>query len=123
MIACRLYAHWLDPDYCGKHVVPSAPIVEQQTRFNALLKMHALAGDCIHVSDVQLIESRVLLLNFHDPGFRRFLKKHPDFLRLIAQPTDDLGAKSERLARICSGLARISRFGDTYIPNTFESAS
>jgi len=119
----RIYAHWLDPDYLGRYVLPEDRISTRTSEFEGFLKLHALAGDCIHISDVQPIESRVLLHCFADPEFRFFINQHPDFLHLIAQPTDRFAAKSDRLARICKGLARIVEFGDSYIPNTFDSAS
>ncbi len=123
MIERHIYAHWLDPDYSGPVAIPSDQLEEHRQQFLTFLKMHALAGDCIHISDIQLIESKILMLAFADLEFRRFMKKHPNFLRLIAQPNDQLGATSERLARVSSGLARISSFGGTYIPNAFNSAA
>jgi hypothetical protein len=83
--------------------------------------MHALIGDCICISDVQLIESSLLLLLFADQGFRTFIAAHRDFLTLHATPTDRFGATWPRLKSVCSGMARILGFGDNYFPNTFES--
>lgn len=85
--------------------------------------MHAILGDSICISDVQLIESSLLLLLFAEDSFRSdFLFKHPDFLRLVARPSDGVHTMSDRLARVYSGLARILASGNAYIPNTFASA-
>jgi len=83
MIERHIYAHWLDPDYLGKHVLPNDQLHERRRQFDAFLKMHAIAGDCMHISDVQLIESRVLLLSFADSGFRLFIDKHRNFRQAL----------------------------------------
>ena len=123
MIGRSIYAHWLDPDYLGWRVLPSDQVLDRTRQFQGFLKMHAIAGDCMHISDVQLIESRALLLSFADSGFRGFLDRHPEFLCLIGQPDFSLGGRSQRLATISSGLARIYRVRESYIPNTFHSKS
>jgi hypothetical protein len=117
------YAHWLDPDYTGRFALPRYQLPERVAEFETLLKMHAILGDSICINDIQLIESTALLLVFANDGFSRgFLPRHPDFLKLVARPSDRFSALSPRRARICSGFGRILSFGDSYIPATFESA-
>ena len=107
----KIYAHWLDPDYLGKLVFSPDLRISQRHQFEGFLKMHALIGDCICISDVQLIESSLLLLLFADQGFRTFIAAHRDFLTLHATPTDRFGATWPRLKSVCSGMARILGFG------------
>jgi len=107
----------------GKYALPRNLFEQRFVEFETILKMHALLGDSICISDVQLIGSSVLLLLFADDSFRSdFLSKHPDFLRLIARRSDSISTASDRLARVYSGLGRILSFGNSYIPNTFSSA-
>jgi hypothetical protein len=119
----QIYAHWLDPDYLGKYVIPKRQIDERTREYAGYLKFHAIAGDCILISDVQLVESRALLMSFADKDFQVFLEQHPDFLRLKGQSTEQFGAMSPKLGTICNGLARIVALGESYIPNTFNSAA
>src|ERR1039457_1418705 len=119
----RIYAHWMDPDYLGKRIFSGDLLKERRDKFEGILKLHALLGDCICISDVQLIETSLLLLMFADAGFRAFITTHPDFIELVARPTDKFGARWDRLKVVGSGMARIIGFGDNYIPNTFESAA
>lgn len=116
----RIYAHWLDPDYLGRRVFSENTLKSRYAVFEGIMKRVALEGDCICISDVQLIESGLLLRLFADKEFRAFVTAHPGFLRLVARPTDQFGATWDRLKVVGSGMARaVDR--DKYIPNTFDS--
>ena len=121
MFQRRIYAHWLDPGYLGKQAVPKERLGARIKEFEGMLKMHALSGDVLCISDVQLIESHLLLYLFQDPEFGQFISQHPDFLVLVARPTDVLQAESERLAQIESGMVRILQMKDLYFSHTFNS--
>jgi hypothetical protein len=120
-VSRHIYAHWLDPDYLGEHAVPPNFRDQRLKQFEGMLKMHALVGDSIDISDVQLIASPLILSLFQDATFVGFIQTHPDFLRLVAAPRNELGAVTDRLGRVESGLVRIWELGESYIPHTFDS--
>jgi hypothetical protein len=81
------------------------------------LKLHALFGTRIVISDVQLTDSETVVKLFSNPDFREFLKVDHSFLTLVAQPRD--GVSNMRLALATRGLDRA--FGSdwmTSLPDT-----
>ncbi|WP_126900578.1 hypothetical protein [Streptomyces sp. WAC 01325] len=109
----RLYAHWLDGEYVRLKTLDSevSPVGEAER----LLKFHALFGNTVTLSDVQLIDSHVVLNLFSEEGFVRYLKDHKDFLEIAARPDGD----ETRFTVATAGLRRFvgspgrtsSRFG------------
>jgi len=83
----RLYAQWLDGAYfnLASH---KAGVGQENLLYStaSVLKLHALLGTRIVLSDIQLIDSPVVLHLFYDESFRDFLKTHPGFFELIAYP-------------------------------------
>lgn len=114
-----VYAHWLDPEYTSFRWPD--PVVKRRLRYIfEVLKLRAIMGDAIYVSDVQITDSRALLELFCDKEFVRCMKARPDFLRLVAIETDDLGASDQRLKIIESSLVRT--LGPTWRSSTFRDA-
>lgn len=119
-----IYAHWLDGEYC--HPRSAAPSVLRKRRRNieGILKLRALFGDRISLSDVQLTDSRIVLELFQDPQFQTFVYREPTFLRLVAAPHEAFGHPSiPTLPCILSGLGRSlnsgwqsSAFSTSWIP-------
>ena len=94
---------------------------QRRLEFEGILKMHAVLGDSMSLSDVQLIESALVLRLFSDPEFRAFTAAHPDFIRLVAKPSPLVETGSERTSSVSSGLARIKDLGEAYFSDTFYS--
>lgn len=84
----QLYAQWLHGAYFQLALSSSRGIREQQLfeQTAAILRLHALLGNRIVLSDVQVIDSPVILRLFADDSFRNFLRKHPHILELVAYP-------------------------------------
>ena len=84
----RLYAQWLHGAYFKLALSEGRGIREPQLfeATIAVLKLHALFGTRIVLSDVQVIDSPIVLRLFADSSFRSFLRKHPYFLELVAYP-------------------------------------
>lgn len=116
-----LYAHWLDPEYLGWRAESVFYLQRRQEKIESLLKMHAVLGNRVLLSDVQLTDSRAILSLFNDISFRRFLEAFPDFLSLRSPPANAFKAvKSANLAAILSGLGKAH--GDHWVSSTFRDA-
>jgi hypothetical protein len=113
----RTYAHWLDPEYFAYRWLNSH-LACRRFELLGLLKMRAILGDTLCISDVQLIDSRLIFELFSDAQFRAFVDRDLDFLRLVSRPTDRFSAHSEKLGVIESGLARVS---EEWNSSTFSS--
>lgn len=78
------YAQWLDGAFLelasGKRFTVSQLWMAQTIGW---LKIKALFGTNIALSDAQLNDSRVIMHLFSQPSFRRFIEKHPDSFQLI----------------------------------------
>lgn len=108
-----LYAHWLDAEWL-KVAAPftvEAPFTSLEDVLESWLKLHALFGTSIRISDIQLIGSKVLLRLFGDVEFRDYLKSDSDFLSLVAQPRQDIS--DTRVGIATRGLARTRQKGWT----------
>src|SRR4051812_22176270 len=111
MVPRTIYAHWLDPDYLGRIIVPEYCHPTRILQFQTMLKMHAMLGDCVLLSDIQLVESRSLLLCFADPHFRNFIadRFNESFLQLRPRPNHLAGRWIN--SPIFGGLAAIAKLG------------
>lgn len=78
--AVRVYAHWLDPEFVDA-LNRKAGMLERS------LKVHALLGDTLVLSDIQLIDSPLIYRLFAKDDFRQFLRDFPAFMQVVAQPT------------------------------------
>jgi hypothetical protein len=115
-----LYAHWLDPEYLTWRARSIFDMRQRQQKIETLLKMHAVIGDCIRLSDVQLTDSLAILTLFNNPDFRQFVDAFPDFFSLRSRPAtefDKIG--SEQLATVLNGLGRA--LGQGWFSSTFEN--
>jgi hypothetical protein len=103
----NLYAHWLD----GEWLKIAYPTVVRgygrtmQTIIEGWLKLNALFGNQIVISDVQLTDSPIVINLFANPEFRKYISEDPQFLRLVAKPRDDIS--DPRLAIATRGLDRV----------------
>ena len=108
----RIYAHWLDPELFSFRFPPITPFETRLDETEDLLKLHALFGYSICLSDVQLIDSLIILRLFSREDFRDFIwsdcfRGDADltFLRLVSRSSDwDLGTQQLRV--LMNGLAR-----------------
>ena len=92
----RIYSHWLDGCYVRALTNGLAPVERS-------LKLHALLGDTLVLSDVQLIDSPIVSRLFADNQFRAFLAGNPNFLELVSD-TDQ--AAVDTFALVTQGLRR-----------------
>lgn len=99
-MAVRVYAHWLDPEF------PEA-LNHEVGMLERSLKVHALLGDTLVLSDVQLIDSPVVFRLFAKEGFRQFLRDFPGFMQVVAQPTHG----NDRYSIVARSLERATREG------------
>ena len=116
----RLYAHWLDGEWqkIAYPVAVAHRYISLQRVAEGWLKLHALFGTRIALSDVQLTDSPFLLKLFADPEFRDYLKHDRSFLTLIAYPRKYFDGTKERLGRATRGLDRAHGSGwKTSLPN------
>jgi hypothetical protein len=77
-------------------------------KVETIIKLHAMFGDTIRVSDVQVIESLPLLSLFLKTDFCDFIKGQggDELLSMWAHPTDKLNLGTPHLAVIAAGLGR-----------------
>lgn len=101
----RLYPHWLDGEFVRISTGATGPR-QDTSAFLKVLKIHALLGTELILSDVQVFDSAAVLALFADEGAVQFLKDNRDFLDLKVDPDQTLGDSSWALA--ARGLARIS---------------
>lgn len=116
-----LYAHWLDGEFLHPRCGTQDQLDKRRSELEDLLKLHALFGNSLHLSDMQLIDSRLVLELFANPGFFRFISRCPDFFRLVASPqiaADEFKTQGA-LAVVGAGLARARRPG--WISSLFKS--
>jgi hypothetical protein len=102
----RLYAHWLDGEWqkIAYPILVEGPYSRLQQVAEGALKLHALFGTHIVISDVQLTDSLVVVRLFANPEFRDYLRSDPQFLTLVAHPTP--GISNRKLAIATRGMAR-----------------
>ncbi len=113
------YVHWLDGEFIKvTDRIRGPDFVSSSRSLDRMLKLHALFGNELVVSDVQIMDSRYVLELFLDPEFREFMKEFPGFLHLIARAEN--GSKSKRFSIATSGFRRSlkqdwisSAFGDS----------
>lgn len=109
----RLYAHWLDGEWqkIAYPITVSQQFMSLHRAGEGWLKLHALFGTRVALSDVQLTDSPILLKLFADPEFREYLKHDSGFLTLVAYPRPGFNRLTERLGRATRGLDRAQRNG------------
>lgn len=102
----RLYAHWLDGEW-SKIAYPVAVTGRYSLQCIAerTLKLHALFGTRIAISDIQLTDSPAIALLFANPDFRKYLSHDSGFLTLVSHTRE---AAHSRFALATSGLHRAS---------------
>jgi hypothetical protein len=96
----RVYAHWLDPEFHNA-------LDGRVTMLERSLKVHALLGHTLVLSDIQLIDSPIIYRLFVRPEFRQFLRDFPEFMQVVAQPSQGSG----RYSIVTQGLERAARPG------------
>lgn len=99
--AVRLYASWLDGEYLSltrgiRNTVDSG--------IARLLKLHALFGNTIVLSNIQAVDSEIVQALFNNEGFRSYLAERPSFFRLVAHTRDPISYSEFDIA--VSGLVR-----------------
>ena len=72
----EIYAYWLD----GEHLRLSEWVPQDQS-LGVMLKIQALLGHTVVLSDIQLIDSPVVQSLFESDDFRSFARSCPTFLR------------------------------------------
>jgi hypothetical protein len=115
------YCHWLDPEYLAIRGARKSVLDQRRQEIVGLLKMKAIFGDRVYLSDVQLNDSRVIFEMFVDKGFRAFLREHHDFLHLEAVPAKELSAAPEQLAVVGAALVRTLWKGSGWGSSTYGS--
>lgn len=83
-----LYAHWLDGEWIkvAKAITVEGYGKTLESIAEAALKLLALLGSRVAISDVQLTDSPVVLNLFSDPDFLSYLAIDQSFLTLVASP-------------------------------------
>ncbi|MFD8423096.1 hypothetical protein [Streptomyces sp. NPDC059466] len=94
----EIYAHWLD----GDHLRLSGWDPEDQSPA-VMLKIHALLGHSIVLSDIQLVDSPVVQTLFESDDFRSFARTCPAFLRC----TTAAPSGSDPFTLVTTGLHRV----------------
>ena len=100
----RVYAHWLDPEFVDA-------LGRDVSMLERSLKVHALRGDTLILSDIQLIDSPIVYRLFARDDFRQFLRDFPGFMQVVAQPSQGDG----RYSIVSRSLERATRKG--WIPS------
>ncbi|MGW1930481.1 hypothetical protein [Streptomyces sp. NPDC001919] len=107
----EIYAHWLD----GEHLRVSG-WSPQDTSLAVMLKIQALLGHTVVLSDVQLIDSHAVQALFETEDFRSFVRGCPSFLRC----TTAAPAGSDPFALVTTGLKRALEPG--WLSSSFDTA-
>ncbi|XUM02683.1 hypothetical protein ACQ86F_03680 [Streptomyces venezuelae ATCC 10712] len=107
----EIYAHWLD----GEHLRVSG-WEPQDTSLAVMLKIQALLGHTVVLSDVQLIDSHAVQALFETEDFRSFVRGCPSFLRC----TTAAPAGSDPFALVTTGLHRALEPG--WLSSSFDTA-
>ena len=100
----RVYAHWLDPEFVDA-------LGRDVSMLERSLKVHALRGDTLILSDIQLIDSPIVYRLFARDDFRQFLRDFPSFMQVVARPSRGNG----RYPIVSRSLERTTRRG--WIPS------
>jgi hypothetical protein len=103
----RVYAHWLDPEVLDA-------LDHKAGMLQRSLKVHALLGDSLVLSDVQLIDSPIIFQLFAREDFRQFLRDFPGFMHVVAQPTQG----DDRYSIVARSLERATRKG--WVPSSVK---
>ncbi|MGW4745670.1 hypothetical protein ACWEPR_12820, partial [Streptomyces sp. NPDC004290] len=107
----EIYAHWLD----GEHLRVSG-WEPRDTSLAVMLKIQALLGHTVVLSDVQLIDSHAVQALFETEDFRSFVRGCPSFLRC----TTAAPAGSDPFALVTTGLHRALEPG--WLSSSFDTA-
>ncbi|MFE1285839.1 hypothetical protein [Streptomyces sp. NPDC058751] len=107
----EIYAYWLD----GEHLRLSGWGPEDPS-LAVMLKIQALLGHTVVLSDVQLIDSPVVQTLFESDDFRSFARSCPEFLRC----TTAAPAGSDSFALVTTGLQRTLEPG--WLSSSFDTA-
>jgi hypothetical protein len=101
----RYYAEWLDGEYVLlNHVIRG---YDHSAVMNRAIRLHALLGSTVVLSDVQMIDHKTPIpMLFLDGDFRAFLRENKNFLALVAEPVR--GAKHQQFAISMKGMERIT---------------
>jgi hypothetical protein len=119
------HAHWLDSEVLRLVTIsPFLGQVEPQAfdswyPWKWMLKLWALFGENVALSDVQLTDSPVIMSLFRDPDFRGFLDSHPEFMKLVAKPkagTERIHIARAGLERFANNPAAMSSYFETAVP-------
>ncbi|WP_328674081.1 hypothetical protein [Streptomyces sp. NBC_00328] len=107
----EIYAYWLD----GEHLRLSewGP---QDLSLSVMLKIQALLGHTVVLSDVQLIDSPVVQTLFETDDFRSFVRGCPEFLRC----TTAAPSGSDPFTLVTTGLQRALEPG--WLSSSFDTA-
>ena len=113
----RRYPQWLDGAFiklaCELPNISRLPLLKQT---EGLIKLHALFGTELIISDIQLIDSPVLMKLFTNESYINFLNNNKRFMTLVARPEKIVSSESFSIAS--SGFQRASKTG--WISSTFE---
>ena len=119
------YIQWLDGAYLelasGKPFIVKPSLLRTTV---SLLKLHALFGANIYLSDAQVNDSHVVLHLFSSPSFRNFLKSQESFLHQSVPPyrvgkeTDPFSLATVSLRRSLENDWISSTFDDPEISKT-----
>jgi hypothetical protein len=100
----RYYAEWLDGEYVLLDKVWRG--YSHKSAMERSLRFHALFGSTLVLSDAQTIDFRNPIPGlFLDSGFQLFLREHPDYLALVAEPVR--GKDDEKFAVAVRGIQRL----------------
>ncbi|MEU8588131.1 hypothetical protein AB0C59_14215 [Streptomyces sp. NPDC048664] len=106
----EIYAYWLD----GDHLRLSG-WVPQDESLSVMLKIQAMLGHTVVLSDIQLIDSPVVQTLFASEDFRAFVRGCPGFLRC----TTGAPAGSDPFTLVTTGLHRALEPG--WLSSSFDS--
>ncbi|MET9903943.1 hypothetical protein [Streptomyces sp. NPDC006446] len=107
----EIYAYWLD----GEHLRLSEWVPQDQS-LGVMLKIQALLGHTVVLSDIQLIDSPVVQSLFESDDFRSFARSCPTFLRC----TTGAPPGSDPFTLVTTGLHRALEPG--WLSSSFETA-
>ncbi|MFF2364117.1 hypothetical protein ACFVU0_15605 [Streptomyces sp. NPDC058122] len=107
----EIYAHWLD----GEHLRLSEWNPQDQSLV-VMLKIQALLGHTVVLSDIQLIDSPVVQALFESDDFRSFARGCPEFLRC----TTGAPPGSTPFTLVTTGLRRTLEPG--WLSSSFDTA-
>jgi hypothetical protein len=107
----EIYAYWLD----GEHLRLSGWDPRDDS-LAVMLKIQALLGHAVVLSDVQLIDSPVVQTLFESDDFRSFVRSCPGFLRC----TTGAPSGSEPFTLVTAGLPRTLEPG--WLSSSFDTA-